>query len=372
MRRLGIFVFFDQEGIADRYVDYLLKELGTVCQNVYLIVNGEIRECDLNRLREYITDVYVRDNCGFDAGAYKDAFLKFIPYHEWTGYDEIVLMNDTFFGPVYPLRNLWEEINEDNLDFWGLTRHPRITLCDGKEVNSHIQSYFMVIRKRMITSYSFVEFWRNLPYLTSYQDVVDNFELKFTDFFEAKGFFGKALMDDVKLPCEGNPYLYYSYELIKANKLAFIKKKSLGFQRAGYENALDAILYVKKECQYDSSMIWENICRLCKEEAYDSMLNYYELEMFYKRHKRIFIYGAGKYGKIMGKYFQCRDWTFETFLVSNNTNSDLECCNYADVYLDEMDGVILAMGRTASKEVLPKIRTDLKPEQIFVLQYDGS
>lgn len=372
MRRLGILVFYDNEGIVDSYIDYLLKELDIVCEKVYLIVNGVIQQYDLNRLRTYITDIYIRDNSGFDAGAYKDAFLNLIPYYNWIYYDEIVLVNDTFFGPIFSLKNLWEKVGDENIDFWGLTRHPRVILSDGKEINSHIQSYFLVIRKRMSTSSCFLNFWKNLSYLMNYQDVIDNFELKFTVFFEAAGFRGKALMDDVNFQYEDNPYIYHSYELLKAGKLPFIKKKCLGFQRAGYENTLDAIEYIKREYQYDLEMIWKNICRLCKEKRYDSILDYYKLELFYNRYKRIYIYGAGKYGRKMQKYFYCRGWIFEKILVSDNRNIsiDSECCNYRDVFLDEMDGVVLALGEKATEEVLQMMIKDLKPEQIFTLQFD--
>ena len=80
MERLGIFVLYDKSGIADRYIDYSLKALGELCKEIVLIVNGRIRPSDLRRIEGYITDAYVRNNEGFDAGAYKDALLKFIPY----------------------------------------------------------------------------------------------------------------------------------------------------------------------------------------------------------------------------------------------------------------------------------------------------
>lgn len=370
MRRLGIFVFFDMDGIVDDYIDYLLIEYGKVCEDIYIVINGIIRQSDLIRLRRYATDIFIRENHGFDAGAYKDVFLKFIPYQTWKEYDEVVLMNDSVFGPVFPLEILWDNLKAKDIDFWGLTRHPKKGLCNGKVVDSHIQSYFLVIRKRMLISSHFWKFWEDLHYPREYQDAIDNFELKFTEYFEKRGFRNKTLMDDLDLQCEENPYLYYSYELVCNNILPFLKKKCFTFERSSYENVLDALAYIECNSEYDSNLIWDNICRLCKTSRYDSILNYNELEIFYQNHKRIFIYGAGKYGRRLQRYFECRKWEFQKFLVSNNDEDIQNCSNFAEEHINEKDGVILGLGKNSTREVLEKISQDLKPEQIFTFQYD--
>jgi len=77
----------------------------------------------------------------------------------------------------------------------GITRHPKQEFPDGRVVESHIQSYFIVIKNKLIRSRYFLEFWEKLLYSKTYQEAVENFEIKFTTFFEAKGFYGKSLMD---------------------------------------------------------------------------------------------------------------------------------------------------------------------------------
>nr|WP_305182337.1 rhamnan synthesis F family protein [uncultured Schaedlerella sp.] len=370
MERLGIFVLYDKSGIADRYIDYSLKALGELCKEIVLIVNGRIRPSDLRRIEGYITDAYVRNNEGFDAGAYKDALLKFIPYDKWKHYDEVVLLNDTFFGPVFPLLDIWNKVKEDDADFWGITRHPKIVLNNGKLINSHVQSFFLVIRKRMLQSCDFLKYWKNLSYPVDYQSTIDTFELNFTQYFENKGFRSKTITDDIDNSYVGNPYLYNSYQLILENKLPFFKKRCLTFEGQWYDDTLKALDYIGKNSEYDLNLIWENISRLCKEERFESILNYYALEKFYENHKRIFIYGAGKYGKRMQKYFQCREWKFEKFLVSDNINEDKECSNYSGEHFEKTDGIILALGRAATQEVLDEIEHEFEQGQLFVFQFD--
>jgi len=367
-RRLGIFVFFDYDGIADCYLEFLLDKLSKICQQINIVVNGEIQQSSLNRLYRYADRIYIRENIGFDAGAYKDFFLKVIPKYEWESYDEIVLMNDTFFGPIIPLEHIWSRFEAETIDFWGITRHPKGEYGSGEELYSHIQAYFMVIGKRIIESPSFLEFWENIPYPQNYQSAVIEFEIQFTNFFEKYGFNSKSLMD-ASLFCkdnEGNPYLHHSYELIKYMDVPFLKKKCLMFENPGYINAIHALEYIEVELKFNTDMIWENIYRLSREKRFGLIFNYCELEKFYKTHKQIFIYGAGNYGKKVQRYFQYRKWTFEGFLVSENVNKEQNCKNYAEMSFKDTDGIILALGKSYLAEVLEKVSLDLKAEQLLV------
>ncbi len=182
MNRLGIVVLYDANGTVDRYVEFLLSSLQSEIQEYIIVINGYMKDESIQRLRQYTANIYIRENAGFDAGAYKDVFLQFLPQSVWKNYDEIVLMNDTFFGPVTSMEQIWKLFEADSVDFWGITRHPRQELSDGSIVESHIQSYFIVIKRRLFTSPYFSEFWEKLSYPRTYQEAVENFEIKFTVF----------------------------------------------------------------------------------------------------------------------------------------------------------------------------------------------
>ena len=74
MKRLAIFVFYDFQGIVDKYVEYLLYELIKVVKELVIISNGSLSEEAKQIFSRYSNRVYERENKGFDAGAYKDAF----------------------------------------------------------------------------------------------------------------------------------------------------------------------------------------------------------------------------------------------------------------------------------------------------------
>ena len=145
MRRLGIFVLYDADGVADDYVKVLLSSLKNEIQEIFIVINGSIGSQCLEGLHAYGDEIFCRDNIGFDAGAYKDTFLYFLPRDKRGEYDEIVLMNDTFFGPVFPLKPFFDRVETETADFWGTTRHPEKKTGDGRIIKSHVQAYFLEI-----------------------------------------------------------------------------------------------------------------------------------------------------------------------------------------------------------------------------------
>ncbi|MCR2048723.1 rhamnan synthesis F family protein [Acetatifactor muris] len=372
MKRLGIIVLFDSSGNVDNYIKVLLSSLQSELHEILIVINGYMDNNSLKILYNYTDMVFCRENIGFDAGAYKDVFLHFFGRDRYEMYDEIILMNDTIFGPLSSLKMLFERFEAENVDFWGLTKHPEKVCNNGKVIESHIQAYFLVIRKTLFTDSLFETFWRELDYPQSYEMAVRNFEIKFTVFFTEKGFQGNSLMELYQglLWEKENPYLLHSYELIKELKVPFFKKKCLQFQNEGYINALKTLEYIEKEDKYDTSLIWDNIYRLCREKKYLSVLDYADLDKFYAVHNRIFIYGNGKYGQKMEKYFRYRNWTFECFLSSEITDTFVNCCKYSEIDFNSDDGVILALGKAAFAEVYPVVRERMDDTQMFILRYE--
>lgn len=370
MKRLGIYVFYDKSGIADKYIEVLLENMQKMLHKLIFIVNGKICAVSRHNIEQYVSEVYLRTNYGYDAGAYKDAFLQLLDDREWKDYDELILMNNSFFGPFFPLQDLWDHFDEKDIDFWGITRHPEGCFENGKEFNSHIQAYFLVIKRKMLNSEKFLQFWKEMPYPDSYQMAVEEFEIKFTHYFEKLGFCGRTFMDEwvtkTQLTEQCNPYLYYSGKMIKELHMPFLKKKCLQFESGGYGDAINALAYIDKELDYNIQYIWEHIWRLNQEQAFGSSFNYCRLEDFYHAHQRIFIYGAGQYGQAMMQYFQYRGWKMEAFIVTSGNNHYHNIKEYDSIIFTGNDGIILALGRKNLREVLEKIQKDFSISHLFI------
>jgi hypothetical protein len=85
---------------------------------------------------------------------------------------ELVLTNDSVFGPLYPLSESWENDRLDGADFWGLT--------DSWSVAYHLQSYFVVLRHGALAHPAFWEFLEQYPFPRGKRQVVRDGEIGLT------------------------------------------------------------------------------------------------------------------------------------------------------------------------------------------------
>lgn len=367
MNRLGVFVFYDKEGIADRYIFYLLKALHKSFTKLIIVVNGFINDESLSQMRSFSDDIFIRENKGYDAGAYKDVFAYYISAHELKAYDQIVLFNDSIFGPLCSMENMWTFFERNDMDFGGITKHPFFFDDGGNSFPSHIQSYFLVVNNKMFTSRLFTDFWCDMSYPVTLYDAVSDFELKFTDYFEKAGFVGKTLISELKY--DGNPYGLYIKELIQNYDMPFFKTKCLAFTNPRYFDAIDAVKYIEKKSDYNTKLIWEHIYRECYKFDFSVPFSYAELQTFYEKHMHCYIYGNGQYGKVIQAYFLYRNWNIKGVVVSDGQIQDGNEIYYSDVELDKNDGIIVALGKKNLGQVINQISKDLGKDQMLLPRF---
>ena len=107
--RVCVFSFYNHYGHVEKYVIYLLQELSSVCRRIIFVVNGIITDKCKEEVKKYVDDIVIRPNCGYDAGAYKQILVEKLA-DQLERYDELVLCNDTFWGPFIPFSNIFEEM----------------------------------------------------------------------------------------------------------------------------------------------------------------------------------------------------------------------------------------------------------------------
>ena len=86
-----------------------------------VVVNGVLSAEGLGRLEGLADEVLVRENRGFDVGAFRDALVHV--GEDLAGFDEVLLTNDTWFGPVGSFDGVFARMDAREVDFWGLTDH---------------------------------------------------------------------------------------------------------------------------------------------------------------------------------------------------------------------------------------------------------
>ena len=272
IKRYAVYVFYDKNGKADRYCDFFLQSLKKEVDFLQIIVNGEIDSSSYAKFEIVADDILVRENEGYDVTAYKVGILK-QGFEKLEKYDEVIICNNTLYGPLYPLNEMFDKMAARDVDFWGLTYFHGVDFDPFGTVEygylpRHIQSFFMVFRQSLVKSRQFQKFWRELPTVKGYEQAIGLFEASFTKRFADYGFQWDVFADSSDL--EGytlDPLRDFPKYMIEKKKCPFMKKRTFyheygeAMERSGGEAASEVFKYIRDKLDYDVDLIWENLLR---------------------------------------------------------------------------------------------------------------
>lgn len=274
MKRLGIFFFYEKNGVVDEFILYYLADLVKNLSELVVVCNGKLSEQGDAAFRQFTDRIIVRENKGLDVWAYKTA-LDDYGWERLSEFDEVVMTNSTLMGPVRPLREMFDAMAEQqDLDFWGLSIHhgAKTNPFKGKHLYrylpAHIQSHFIVYRKRFIQSPELQAYWNEMPMIESYTDSVQRYEAVFTKQFEDRGFKWDVYVktDDLK-EFTDYPLLVCPVRLLRDKKCPLFKRRSFMHTLEAYLNdtagepVRELYEYLKEETDYPVDLIWKNMIR---------------------------------------------------------------------------------------------------------------
>lgn len=270
-RRLVIYFFYDKRGIVDRYVPHFLKDLKENAEEIMIVSNGEIEPEGRQKLEQY-GNVFVRENKGFDVWAYKESLEQY-GWETLEQYDEVIMMNSTIMGPVFPLKETFDKMDGQDLDFWGLTEYYEQNVdpsgcCVYGYIPDHIQSHFIACRKNLVQSEEFHRYWDEMPMIHTYWEAVGKHEMIFTKHFRDLGFKSTVYVETEALRSySGYPLMMCPTKLIKEQRCPIFKRrmffhdpKDFMSQTAG-EAVSELYRYLETQTDYDVDFIWETILR---------------------------------------------------------------------------------------------------------------
>ncbi|GAB2465049.1 rhamnan synthesis F family protein [Xylanimonas ulmi] len=195
---------------------YQLAALRPLCERVVVVSNSALDAPALARVETLADGVILRENVGFDFAAWREG-LASIGWDELAGFDSVTLMNDTCFGPVGDLGEVFATMEAHGCDFWGVTNHratPAVPLGGvPTDVPEHLQSYFVSYARSAVQHPVFREFWESVPDYTDVNDVVRNLEIRATARFAKAGLRYRAVFDTVDEDYAPAPWPDFSYSL---------------------------------------------------------------------------------------------------------------------------------------------------------------
>lgn len=175
MKRLAVFVHYDKYGILDPYVEFYLEKLKEVVDDIVFITTSILDEPSLHKVKNLCDKVISRENVGYDFMSYKIGLSAY----ELSNYDEVLICNDSVYGPFCPLDVLMKKMARESCDYWGIT--------ESFQFAHHLQSYFLVFKKKALLSNVFRSFWDNVKVIESKADLILEYEIGLSQQFSAAG-----------------------------------------------------------------------------------------------------------------------------------------------------------------------------------------
>ena len=369
MYRTAIFCFYDKMGVIGEDDLFLLKELNECASYVVVVVNGELKNRDN---LQYLADkIIYRKNTSYDAGAYKEALLKQECREVIEKSDELILCNNSFWGPFVHFSCIFKEMEKSKADFWGLT-------STNYTIFQYVHSFFLVYRKVVLKSgilYRYFEEHIDKEKMT-YFGVYAGFENGLSQELIKNGFQYDAYVKNIFYSPYADPY-----ESLALDRVPILKKKIYSDEFYHYKKAAAAFSYITRHYTYPSELICQSALRLYKKEVTELAEEYItkernktvtykmkkreEVQLFLQDMSKVYIYGTGYFGqRVFAAFFHySENPLLGGFLISDKLylGEEREFLSYplwpfSEKQFGNTEGIIVALSPEHSEEVFEQLK----------------
>ncbi len=182
--RVCVFVHWDGAGEVRPHVLHHVRSLAAAGMSVLFVTNaGFLRPDSMEALKLVCAGVLIRRNVGYDFGAWREGFEQLgLPRANTT---LVAMANDSVYGPLRSLNELFSLIDFDAADVWGCT--------DTWQSRYHLQSYLMAFSPRVVASPAWATFWAGVRPTWSKTWLVRLYEIGLTQSLLKAGFSCRAV-----------------------------------------------------------------------------------------------------------------------------------------------------------------------------------
>lgn len=302
MRSLAILSVYDSQGIVDKYLSYFGTSLMKAVDELIVVINGKVNDEGMTTLEEITDKILVRDNIGFDAGGYRAAMDTYGKEYILS-YDQVIICNDTCFGPFVPFKEIFAQMDQNSADFWGFQYVEY-------DFMSSMGTFFIAFRKNVLNDVYDYLMGLDIDHMTR-SDVVRMVEIGLSQFLLDKKY---------KYVCYSNTDDYDVYKApnycIRQCGAPLMKKRCFDPIKYHKDNCIDALKYIEANYEYDIELILSVIKRKYDitydlEYEYSRVLHTQDIKfpalnstledinLFVQSDKDVYIYGTGFYGKLL-------------------------------------------------------------------------
>ena len=182
--KVCVFVHWDGAGDVRDHVMHQVRSLAAAGLSVVFVTNsGFLRPDVLERLKLVCAGILIRRNVGYDFGAWREGFDHLaLPRPNTT---LVAMANDSVYGPLRSLNELFSAMDLDAADVWGCT--------DSWQSRYHLQSYLMAFSPKVVASPAWTKFWAGVRPTWSKMWLIRLYEIGLTQALLKAGFTCRAV-----------------------------------------------------------------------------------------------------------------------------------------------------------------------------------
>lgn len=152
--RFCIFSSHSEQNKIHDFVLYYIREIRALgFEIIFVSTSPEWVDAELKKLEGFVHTIVWRENVGYDFGSYK-AGISVLP-QPLSSCNEVLLTNDSSYGPLFPLAPVFAHMGKRKYDMWGITDHYH-------SAGYHLMSYFLVLGKNTLRHELMNTFWGSL------------------------------------------------------------------------------------------------------------------------------------------------------------------------------------------------------------------
>ena len=245
-RRTAVFASFSGDGRLKETVLHYLRGLREVVDNVVFVANNPVLPDEAAKLDGLVRLAVFRNHGCYDFGSYKIGWneAKALGLLDPDVCDELVVCNDSCYGPVFPFSETFAEMDrrnreakpEDRFDFWGMTAHELFR-------RPHVQSYFYVFGKAVLEARTLDRFFDKMDEFRERGQVVFFCETALSAALTASGHRFAALVPEEFSKEHGSPPIKFPVTLLSSWRMPLLKAKTL--RGESKESLVEAVRLVR-------------------------------------------------------------------------------------------------------------------------------
>lgn len=175
--RAIIFAHYDQDAIVDPHVHFSIACYRKVFDHVSF-VSASLKELP-KETKKNVDHFIARENIGYDFGSWRDGLLQLQLDHQ-DRFDEVCLVNDSVYGPLFDLEPSLSYGQRNSFDAWGMVSSYQTTRKYKHRGEPHLQSWFLGISRRALRHPGFIQFWGELSPQRDKASIIRNCEIQFS------------------------------------------------------------------------------------------------------------------------------------------------------------------------------------------------